>query len=160
MVASYLPYEMRALATFKHDLARFADVDAPIDAAGVGTRHGDWADAPCIDSVCELVPYDSRPTTKLLKGKTSLPGPEAALSRPGASDQVGRGTSRRRPARRRSLRRQCARATGFIHWTCSSQLVPDSKPTSKNFRRARVTSPTRSRYAQRSRPRSHVSPTR
>jgi len=74
----------------EHDLARFVDADAPIDAAGVGTRLGVSADAPYLDTAYKLVAYDGRPTTKLSEGKTTLPGPKQVFRGAGLSDQIGR----------------------------------------------------------------------
>ncbi len=58
----------------EYDLERFAAEDAPIDAAGVGTRMGVSADAPSLDSAYKLVAYDGRPVRKLSAGKATLPG--------------------------------------------------------------------------------------
>jgi nicotinate phosphoribosyltransferase len=58
----------------EYDLERFRALEAPIDAAGVGTRMGVSADAPYLDSAYKLVAFGARPVLKLSAGKATLPG--------------------------------------------------------------------------------------
>lgn len=73
----------------EHDIARLVAQDAPVDAAGVGTRYGVSADAPYLDSVYKLVVYDGRPTMKLSAGKETLPGPKQVFRGAGLTDHLG-----------------------------------------------------------------------
>jgi nicotinate phosphoribosyltransferase len=70
------------------DLERFEMNDAPIDAAGLGTRMGVSADAPFLDSVYKLVAYGGRPVLKLSAGKATLPGPKQVWRRPTIDDDL------------------------------------------------------------------------
>lgn len=58
----------------EHDLARFVELRAPIDAAGVGTKLSVSADAPALDSAYKLVAVGERPVAKLSPDKATLPG--------------------------------------------------------------------------------------
>jgi len=62
----------------EYDLERFRVDNAPIDAAGVGTRMGVSADAPSLDSAYKLVAFGERPVLKLSVGKATLPGAKQA----------------------------------------------------------------------------------
>ena len=73
----------------EHDIARFVAAEAPIDAAGVGTRMGVSADAPYLDSAYKLVAYAGRPVAKLSTAKATLPGPKQVFRAPGLVDTIG-----------------------------------------------------------------------
>jgi len=73
----------------EHDLARLVANDAPVDAAGIGTRLGVSADAPYLDSVYKLVAYGDRPVVKLSPGKRTLPGAKQVFRGPGMRDVLG-----------------------------------------------------------------------
>lgn len=73
----------------EHDLAALVADDAPVDAAGVGTRLGVSADAPYLDSAYKLVAYDGRPTAKLSSGKVTLPGAKQVFRGAGLRDWLG-----------------------------------------------------------------------
>ncbi|QFZ19669.1 nicotinate phosphoribosyltransferase [Saccharothrix syringae] len=67
----------------EHGIAALVAAGAPIDVFGVGTRLGVCADAPLLDSACELVDYDGRPVAGPSRGRTTTPG----------AKQVHRGTA-------------------------------------------------------------------
>jgi nicotinate phosphoribosyltransferase len=73
----------------EHDLARLVAIDAPVDAAGIGTRLGVAADAPYLDSVYKLVAYGDRAVVKLSPGKRTLPGAKQVFRGPGMRDVLG-----------------------------------------------------------------------
>ena len=56
------------------DLARFAELNAPIDSYGVGTKMGTSGDAPWSDISYKLVEFEGRSVLKLSAGKESWPG--------------------------------------------------------------------------------------
>jgi nicotinate phosphoribosyltransferase len=58
----------------EYDLAELADIGAPFDSYGVGTRMGTSADAPWLDMSYKLVEYNGAPVLKLSTGKVSSPG--------------------------------------------------------------------------------------
>lgn len=58
----------------EYDLAALAEIKAPYDSYGVGTRMGVSADAPWFDMAYKLVEYNGRPVLKLSTGKASSPG--------------------------------------------------------------------------------------
>ncbi len=58
----------------EYDLAKLAQLGAPYDNYGVGTRMGTSADAPWLDIAYKLVEYDGRSVVKLSPGKASWPG--------------------------------------------------------------------------------------
>ncbi len=58
----------------EYDLAALAEIKAPYDSYGVGTRMGVSADAPWFDMAYKLVEYSGRPVLKLSTGKVSSPG--------------------------------------------------------------------------------------
>ena len=58
----------------EYDLAALAEVNAPYDSYGVGTKMGVSADAPWFDMAYKLVEYNGRPVLKLSTGKVSSPG--------------------------------------------------------------------------------------
>jgi nicotinate phosphoribosyltransferase len=70
----------------EYALEALLQADAPIDAAGVGTRLGVSADAPWLNTVYKLVEYAGRPTVKLSAGKATLPGAKQVFRGPGLHD--------------------------------------------------------------------------
>lgn len=58
----------------EYDLAELAEMNAPYDSYGVGTKMGVSSDAPWFDIAYKLVEYDGRPVLKLSTGKVSWPG--------------------------------------------------------------------------------------
>ncbi len=69
-------------------LADLVAGDAPVDAAGVGTRLAVSDDAPYLESVYKLVEYDGRPVAKQSTGKASLPGAKQVFRRTGLVDTL------------------------------------------------------------------------
>jgi nicotinate phosphoribosyltransferase len=67
---------------------RLAQLGAPIDAFGVGTRVGVSADAPSLDSAYKLVEYDGRPMVKLSEDKATEPGRKQVF-RSAGGDLIG-----------------------------------------------------------------------
>lgn len=75
----------------EYELERFVNAQAPIDAAGVGTKMGVSADAPYLDSAYKLVAFGDRPVLKLSAGKATLPGAKQVWRRrPIEEDVLGR----------------------------------------------------------------------
>ncbi|MDP8931793.1 MAG: nicotinate phosphoribosyltransferase [Actinomycetota bacterium] len=69
-------------------IADLAEVDAPIDAFGVGTALTVSSDYPAFDIVYKLVEYQGRPRAKYSEGKVLLPGPKQVFRRDGPSTDV------------------------------------------------------------------------
>lgn len=73
----------------EHEVARLVALDAPVDAAGIGTRVGVSYDAPSLDSAYKLVAYAGRPVAKRSAGKATDPGAKQVFRGTGLADHLG-----------------------------------------------------------------------